>query len=202
MLFSASLFTASYVFLLMMYRRTAGGWLGPIEVIVVGLIWFSLADWENALWGFQMAWYLTLFFVMAMLLVLSGRRVTPLGLTAAVVLAAAASLCTVQGLLAWPLGLLCLFWRLEGRGRWLSYGGPWATAGVATAAIYFWHYNFHAPSGGAGAGSAIFQPATLVEYLLAEMGNVFPGTYSGRAARMGRSHPAPCRHRSADHQLA
>jgi hypothetical protein len=132
MLFDALLFTASYAFLLVVYRRTAGSWLGPIQVIVVGLVWFSLADWENALWGFQMAWYLSLFFFMAMLLVLSRREITRLGLTAAVVFAAAASLCTVQGLLVWPVGLLCILWRVEGRGRWISLGGPWVAGGVST----------------------------------------------------------------------
>ncbi|HEV3280925.1 MAG TPA: hypothetical protein VG032_04885 [Acidimicrobiales bacterium] len=178
MLFDALLFTASYAFLLVVYRRTAGSWLGPIQVIVVGLVWFSLADWENALWGFQMAWYLSLLFFMAMLLVLSRREITRLGLTAAVVFAAAASLCTVQGLLVWPVGLLCILWRVEGRGRWISLGGPWVAGGVATASVYFWQYNSHTAAGGAGVGASIFEPATVIEYLLAEVGNVFPGNYS------------------------
>lgn len=91
MLFDAFLFVASYAFLLVIFRRVADRWLDPLQTIVVGLVWFSLADWQNALWSFQIAWYLILFFLMAMLLVLARREITPAALTLAMVLAAAAS---------------------------------------------------------------------------------------------------------------
>ena len=34
---------------------------------VIGVVWFSLADYQNALWAFQVSWYLTVFFFVMML---------------------------------------------------------------------------------------------------------------------------------------
>jgi len=44
----------------------------------VGLIWFSLADYFNALWAFQFAWYLILFFFVLMLYLLLRENVAQL----------------------------------------------------------------------------------------------------------------------------
>ncbi len=174
MLFDACLFTASYAFLLTIYRRTVGTWLDPLQTVVVGLVWFSVADWENALWAFQVAWYLVVFFLMAMLLALSRREITPVALAMAMVFAAAASFSSLQGLFAWPVGLLCILWRLDGRARKISYAVPWVTVGAVIAGIYFWHFDFHGLAGGGGFGFAFRHPGQAAEYLLAAIGNVFP----------------------------
>ncbi len=173
MLFGAGLFVASYVILLVICRRIADRWLDPIQTIVVGLVWFSLADWQNALWSFQVAWYLILFFVMAMLLVFSRREITPVALVIAMVFAAAASVSSLQGLFAWPIGLLCILWRLEVRSRKVSYGLSWLAAGVIVTGLYFWHYNFQG-NAGVGVGYDLRNADLVVEYLLAAVGNVIP----------------------------
>ena len=54
-----------------LFVATFGVWLAIVSsfcqrrvtlplVAVCGVVWFSLADWQNALWGFQLAWYLIL----------------------------------------------------------------------------------------------------------------------------------------------
>jgi hypothetical protein len=175
MIFDAGLLSASYAFALVIYRRTVGRWLNSIEVVIVGLVWFSLADWENALWGFQIAWYLTIFFFMAMLLVLSRREITPVDLVMASVLAGAASFSSLQGLFTWPVGLLVILWCSMERARRLSYAITWLTVGATATALYFWHYALQVQGGGSvGLGFDIRNPELVSEYFLAAVGNVFP----------------------------
>ncbi len=174
MVFDACLFIAGYAFLLMTCRHTFGRWLDPVPTVLVGLVWFSLADWQNAMWGFQMAWYLILFFLMAMLLLLAREQITPMALIVCMVLAIAASFSSLQGLFLWPVGLLGLLWRLEGRSRRLSFAGPWIVVAAVTAGLYFHHYLFSIPAAGAGIGYAFDNPNLVVVYLLAAVGNVFP----------------------------
>ena len=106
---SAAVLIASYAGVLILVRQYLGK-LTPITVLVVGVIWFSLADVENALWAFQVSWYLTVFFFVTMLVALlipNNHRTA--WFVIAVLLASAASLTTVQGFLCWPVGAICLF---------------------------------------------------------------------------------------------
>lgn len=104
---SAVLFIATYVLLLALFWKYLGNRLTPVPVLAIGIIWFSLADIQNSLWAFQVSWYLTLFFLVAMmfaLLVPEGHRT--LWLAVALIAALAASLSTIQGFLGWPLGAI------------------------------------------------------------------------------------------------
>ncbi len=61
---NAVLFIVSYGILLALFRRYLGASLTPIPVLAVGLVWLSWADVQNALWAFEIGWYLvTLGFV-------------------------------------------------------------------------------------------------------------------------------------------
>ena len=126
----------------------------------------------------QIVWYLIIFFLMAMLLVLSRRQITPGALVFAMALAVAASISSLQGLFVWPVGLLCLLWRLEERSRKVSYSVAWMIVGVVTTVFYFWHYTFQGTAG-VGVGYDLRNVDLVVEYLLAAVGNVIPfGTTS------------------------
>ena len=174
MLFDACLFIASYAFLLVIYRRTVDRRIDPLQIVAIGLVWFSLADWENALWAFQIAWYLIIFFLMAMLLALSRRELTPGALAVAMAFAAAASFSSLQGLFAWPVGLLCILWRLDDRSRKITYAAPWVAAGAVTAGVYFWHFSFQNAYQGSAIGFPLRNPVKAAEYLLAAVGNAVP----------------------------
>ena len=114
-----------------LFVGTFGVWLAIVSsycqrrvtlplVAVCGVVWFSLADWQNALWGFQLAWYLILGALMLMLLLLLNRspdRSGPGRFVGAVVVAVVASYSSAQGLLLWPVGLICLAWAWRGPGR-------------------------------------------------------------------------------------
>jgi hypothetical protein len=180
-LFSAVVFVASYFFLLIAYRRYLGGRLTPLSVLVIGALWFSLADVQNALWAFQVSWYLTIFFLMVMLAALLAPRERQWWWIAiAGLAAAAASLSTVQGLACWPLGALCLLWSDPRGRRDRMQAVTWIGSGCLLAVVYFVGYSTAdgntcllrsqcTPSGIAHA------PLTAIEFVLALMGNVIPG---------------------------
>ena len=143
-LFSATLFIVSYALLLALFRRYLDRPLTPIPTLLVGLVWFSLADVENSLWAFQVSWYLTVAFLVLMLFSLNvPRRHPSLWFAVAALAACAASLSTIQGFLCWPLGALCLLWNPSGARRSSSKTFAWLGAMIVIGVVYFRGYDFN-----------------------------------------------------------
>jgi hypothetical protein len=180
MFFGAAVFIASYLCLLALVRKYLATRLTPIPVLVVGVIWFSLADVANALYAFQVTWYLTVFFFVAMLctLLLPQRR-RPLWLAAAVLLAVAASLSTVQGFICWPIGAICILWPTWSR-RGRTEITIWLGATVATTAAYLPGYRFNQGNNCfdptlCTTSYELHHPLTSLAFFFALIGNVIPG---------------------------
>jgi hypothetical protein len=187
--FSAAVLIASYVGLLLLVRRYHSARLTPIPVLVVGVVWFSLADVQNALWAFQLSWYLTTFFFVMMLgalLVPQSRR--PLWLAGAVVLALAASLST-EGLICWPVGAIAILWPgWSRRGR--TEIAIWSIATIVTLAAYLPGYRFQEGNicfvpGQCTTNFELHHPLTVLEFTFALIGNVIPGTAKGYPPTIG-----------------
>ena len=135
--------------LLAQWRATAAsqgwprlGWLAPLITLLV----FSLTQWENWVWGWQMVYYLHTAAAVGALLLLAnwaGRWRRWLGAAA---LGLAATFSLGMGLLVWPVGLLLLLWPAAGprRARWWAArawpAGAWALLGLAVYALYFTDY--------------------------------------------------------------
>ncbi len=165
---SAFLFVAIGL-LLAVYARSGGRswwWMVP-----PGALLLSWVQFENILWGFQIAWYLILLalFLMLTLLVRPPRR---RHLAAAAVCALVASLSSLQGLFLWPCGLVMLSARgVERRYRWW-----WLGAGLATTALYF--AGYHAgTAGGRPLSYGVEHPVMALDYLLVAIGGFVPGLY-------------------------
>ena len=107
MALSAALFIVTY-FAFLGLCRSYLGFLSWRVTLVVGIVWFSIVDYGNALTAFQLAWYLVLACFVGMLCLLMGR--SRYRVPAAIALAVLASFSSLQGLLLWPIGLLCLRW--------------------------------------------------------------------------------------------
>jgi len=88
MVLSAVLYALSFWLYLMIHRASTGRHLGPVAILLTGGVWFSFEDCGSALWGFQLAWFLIIFFLMTLLFLFSRRRVTNLGLTLAILASA------------------------------------------------------------------------------------------------------------------
>jgi hypothetical protein len=172
MFVDALVYACTWLAFVHLYRRYAGRRLGIVPALLVGFVWFGFQDWENALWGFQLAWFLIVGLLMLMLLALSVRRLGPHHVALAGACAFAASVSSLQGLLLWPIGLLCLGWRI-GRGtRLASYSGAWVAAAVVSIAVYFDGFNFQLSGAGSGAVSYGFHHLSqAVRYTLVEIGS-------------------------------
>jgi hypothetical protein len=127
MVASALVFIAAFFVLL----RLSNDYLTPTPLFVatLGLVWFCLGDWQNALWGFQFAWYLVVLWLVALLYVMLVRKGA---LSVAVGIAVVASFTSFEGLLLWPVGLICLLWTRESKRRMAI----WVAVGVGTVVVY------------------------------------------------------------------
>jgi hypothetical protein len=173
-LLSAVLFVATYFLFLAMFRSYLGLPLTPLSVLAVGAVWFSLCDWQNALWGFQFAWYLILFLLIVMLYLL---LVTTSGFVLALLAAIIASFSSVQGLELWPVGLVCIAWTVPSDSRRSTDRKKtevlvWLGAAIGAIGVYFWGYT------ATSSNFALHHPVSVAEYILIEIGEVIPNTDS------------------------
>jgi hypothetical protein len=184
-LLSAVALIGSYLFFLSLLHSYLRRQLTLLPVLSVGLIWFSLADYFNALWAFQFAWYLILFFFVLMLYLLLREKRGSVVFGIALVTAIAASYSSVQGLLLWPVGLMCLLWPLwqvRERRTTRTYAelAGWTVAAVVTTAIFLRHYSLSYGRYGSldvePPTRALRHPVELARFFLIDVGNVIPNT--------------------------
>jgi hypothetical protein len=188
-LFDAIVFVAAYGALLLLVRRYLGKRLTPVLVLVLGAIWFSLADWQNAFSAFQGSWYLTTLLFTAMLcaLLVPGSRRT-LWLALAIILALAASLSTIQGFLCWPVGAICILWPPRSRQPRPEIA-IWSVAMVVTAAVYLHGFRFSQTSTCLAPVQCtthyeLHHVSTTLGFYFALIGNVVPGQTTGLVPRV------------------
>ena len=192
-LFSAITYIASFAILLVLFRAYLRRRLTFLPVLSLAVVWFSVADFQNALWSFQLAWYLVVFFFVAMAYFLVARdRYRNLFFALGIVCAVLASLTEVQGFGVWAVGLVCLLWA-HPRVRRTSYEcAIWISAAVLVTAIYLHNFNFgyagnicQTEGGSKGSCSLAYgalHPVPLARFLAVLAGNVVPtrpGSYVG-----------------------
>ncbi len=102
----------------------------------VAFLTLTLAQWQNTLWGFQMAWYLILLSLAVTIALLDRPKLSWPIFLAGIAVAVVGSYSSLQGLLIWPVGLVLLYHRR----RQPSVIIAWVAAMVVTVALYF--YNF------------------------------------------------------------
>jgi hypothetical protein len=135
---SAILLIAAATLIILTHKRRSPStpWL---YYTPVAFLMFAFCQYGNMLWGFQMAWYLVLVAMAASFFLLDRLKLTWVAFLAAVAAAVIGSFSSLQGLLIWPIGLFLLYHR---RRVW-RFVVPWVVIGVASAALYFRHYNSH-----------------------------------------------------------
>ncbi len=172
---SALIFIATYALILVMFRTYLNRTPSALSVLTVGVVWFSLGDTQNALWAFQLAWYLALFFSISMLFFFFvWPRNQHLSLALAVLAGIGASLSMTQGLVVWPLGVICVLWRMRLRvRRKLVEVAVWVVVGVTAVAFYLRDYrNIGCQT--CTAAYAVKHPALDGRFLVTLIGNVVP----------------------------
>ena len=144
--------------------------LGQADARLVGVpvLALSLAQYENLLWAFQVAWFLILLCLVGALACLESPRRSWLLFALACVLGVIASWSSLQGLLTWPTGLVYL--ACAGRSR--ATMALWTAVGVFAGGVYGWHFpsTFLHPS----LRFVFAHPALSLHYGLRLVGGVFP----------------------------
>jgi hypothetical protein len=161
---SAMMLVAAVVFILWTHKRRSPStpWLYYCPVAVLA---FSVVQYGNTIWGFQMAWYLVLLSLATAVLLLDRvtlRWIIFLGALAAAVVGSFSSL---QGLLIWPTGLVLLYFRR----RSLPQIGVWVAAAVVSTVLYFHNYKF---SVSPDQGFARHHPLAALKFFLFAIGDV------------------------------
>jgi hypothetical protein len=108
----------------------------------VAFLLLSLAQWQNTLWGFQMAWYLVLLSLAATLLLLDRFTLMWPTFIAGIAVAVVGSYSSLQGLLIWPAGLVLLYHRRRPARMVIV----WVAAAAVTVLVYFHGYKAYASS--------------------------------------------------------
>ncbi len=182
-LLSATAFITAFGLLLLSFRNYIGRRLAFLQVFSLGLVWFSLADLENALWASQLAAYIVvLLFAAMMYFLFIPRRRRHLFFALGIVAAIVASLTYLQGFLLWPVGLVCLLWAGPRGRRTLWEVAIWISSAAILVAIYFHGYvsadaTCLAEGGNRAVcspGYGVLHPVLLVRYVLVLVGNVVP----------------------------
>ena len=155
-------------------RSKATTW---IWYLPVALVLLSFVQYQDTLWGFQLAWYMVFAALAGTLYLLDRERQGWPGLVAAVFVAVVGSFSSIQGLLIWPVGLLLLYQRRRA-GRFMIV---WATGAVGTIVLYF--YNIRT-SGLSPSSFLLHHPVTDLQYFLLALGDVI-GVGVSRTASTG-----------------
>ncbi len=144
-------------------RSPAIPWIAYCPVAIVML---SFVQYENSLWGFQLAWYLVLLAIAAAIVAIDRVDLTPWMLGAAIGLAVIASFSSLQGLLVWPAGLVLLAYRQRPR----SFRTWWIVAAGITVILYFIGFNSH--QGETNHLYAIEHPLNTIAFFFYAIGDV------------------------------
>jgi hypothetical protein len=107
-------------------------WYCPVAVLM-----FTWAQFENALWGFQIAWYVVMICLAGTLAVLDREQLNGPALAIGAAIAVIGSMSSLQGLLIWPAAIVILLYRR----RSLKILATWVAAAAATVGLYYYHFN-------------------------------------------------------------
>jgi hypothetical protein len=115
-------------------RSPSSPWLYycPVAVLL-----FSIVQWQNTLWGFQMAWYLVLLCLAACIVLLDRVVLGRIVFTCALAIAVVGSFSSLQGLIIWPAGLILLYHRRRQR----SFAVAWIIVAIGSVVLYFHNFN-------------------------------------------------------------
>ncbi|HZU81244.1 MAG TPA: hypothetical protein VE991_15110, partial [Acidimicrobiales bacterium] len=160
----AVMLIVAHVILILAHRRRSRRtpWIYYCPVMLVGL---GITQWQNLLWGFQMAWFLVLLSLAATIYLLDRVKPSWPYLAGAIATAIVGSYSSLQGLTIWAAGLVLLFYRRR-PARTVT---AWVISAVAVVALYY--YNF--PSAlGLRPSLAATHPLASLKFVVFELGDI------------------------------
>jgi hypothetical protein len=141
----------------------------PLAYVPAIFVFFSFAQYENTLWGFQFAWFLIVACICGVLVLLTAPRLRPWQMLASVAIGIVASYSSLAGLTIWGAGLLALL----RPGISMRLRLIWCAIGVFVGLLYVYGLNFANLSGAPLSGFLDRLPTALNGFLVA-VGSVVP----------------------------
>jgi len=157
---------ALLVVLWKLLKQTGGH---PILMLPISWLLFSLQQWENLLWGWQIAIAMMLSASAVSIFCLSKVLRNGTYAVSALLSGVFASLSFLGGLCIWPVGLLQLLIMRAGRSICLM----WVTGGALTIALYFTGYR--KPLETPDPFTFLKHPVDFMKYILAYLGSALSG---------------------------
>lgn len=150
----------------LLYRLLRGNRLFWPLLIITAWLLFSPLAYVNWIWGFQLAFYLSVGATVLTVWLLTRRRTDEAAwlFALAVVSAAATTYTNGNGLVIWPIGLGLLWLKRFDRRRLLL----WCGAGLLTVASYF--YKFHRAGDSPKLTTIMKEPVAVAKYIFAYIG--------------------------------
>ncbi len=172
----AAVYIAAYSLLLILFQRYISTPLKPIPVLIVGLVWFSIGDFYNAL-TLSLALYLEFFFFLAMLFaIFVPNKHRGLWFSIALVAAISASLSVIQGFFLWPIGAICILWCQPWARRAQLEVSVWILAMVCSLVVYLPGYQGSGCDlANCSVSGSLAHPVSTVQSFLVVLGGVIPG---------------------------
>ena len=158
------LFAATAVFIWCHKRRSPHTPL--LFYCPVAFLTLTLAQWQNTIWGFQMAWYVVLLSLALTIALLDRHTFTWPVFAVAIVVAVVGSYSSLQGLLIWPVGFVLLYQRR----RLVQAIIVWVIAAGATAALYF--HNFTSSKAFNPQDTVLKAPFDAVKFFIFALGDI------------------------------
>jgi len=149
------------VIALQTHKIKDGHWLLPAISILI----FSLVQWENWLWGWQLQIFLNVLAVTAGLFLLSNDPPKRRNFIGALLLGIVASYSFANGILYWPIGFAIL---LAGNYKKYNYVILWGIAGIMSIVLYF--YGYHSISSHPSMLVLFRSPIEYLKYFFAYLG--------------------------------
>jgi hypothetical protein len=139
----------------------------PLVLYVpVAIVLLSFVQYGNALWGFQMAWYLIMLTLATCLFLLDRLTLTWPLLVVAIGVAIVGSFSSLQGLLIWPAGLVVICHRR----RPIGMAAAWVVLALVTSSAYF--YGLDSKQAAPFGTYAFHHPGASVKFFFVAIGDV------------------------------
>jgi hypothetical protein len=145
------------IFAVVMYQtRVTARQLGvsglKLAAPAFSLIVFSLSQYQNWLWGWQLAIFLNVLAVVTATVLLTDPRISWSRFTGAAALALVATFSFGSGFIIWPVGLMILWFAAAGGRERMVRCGAWSVLSVLAISGYFYHYQRQAERTVSGLG--------------------------------------------------
>ena len=177
MYFSALLLVFTLAIIFYSYIRFFGySEKSLLGFIPVPFLLFSFVQYENTLWGFQIAWYMLILFSVLSFVLLENIERGYILLVLAIISGVIASYSSLQGILVWPVGIVYFIFRgaseKDNRLFWLKISLSWTIIALLVVSLYF--VNYHKPGYDPSIFFIFLHPVDGLKYFLSLISGIVP----------------------------